>query len=121
MFFPAIFPFPSCFLQPPGWSSAIRAIKKGPFRSLFSRMGAFAGWLHHPAHARSYYENVCHFHHVIFLPPPRHWVNPLFAPPENGRESDICPLILLHFEGADKEPVNSNDRRVAPETVEVGL
>jgi hypothetical protein len=39
--------------------------KKGPVRSLFSRMGAFAGWLHHPAHAPSYHdENHCDFHDI---------------------------------------------------------
>ncbi|PWL16968.1 hypothetical protein DKP76_13030 [Falsochrobactrum shanghaiense] len=31
--------------------------KKAPEGACLSRMGAFAGWLHHPAHARSYHKN----------------------------------------------------------------
>ena len=59
---PAISPDPLSRLFA-GLHSPIEAIKKGSFRSLVSRMGAFAGWLRHPAHTRSYHENVrdlCH-------------------------------------------------------------
>src|ERR1700754_637228 len=40
-----------------------QGIKKGPRRSLVLRMGAFAGWLHHPAHAPAYHKNVCDLDH----------------------------------------------------------
>ncbi|KAA1175383.1 hypothetical protein FP026_28245 [Rhizobium tropici] len=40
-----------------------RAIKKAPSGACLPRMGAFAGWLHHPAHAPSYhYVNECRVH-----------------------------------------------------------
>ncbi|ADZ66477.1 carbonic anhydrase [Brucella melitensis] len=38
-------------------SFLIWIIKKAPEGACLSRMGAFAGWLHHPAHARPYYKN----------------------------------------------------------------
>ncbi|ASW04687.1 hypothetical protein CKA34_01340 [Rhizobium sp. 11515TR] len=42
-----------------------QAIKKAPSGACLPRMGAFAGWLHHPAHAPSYhYENECRVHGI---------------------------------------------------------
>ncbi|CUX11909.1 conserved exported hypothetical protein [Agrobacterium tomkonis CFBP 6623] len=38
-------------------------IKKGPLRSLVQRMGAFAGWLHHPAHAPSHHDKYVKIFH----------------------------------------------------------
>ncbi len=38
-------------------SFLIWIIKKAPEGACLSRMGAFAGWLHHPAHARPYHKN----------------------------------------------------------------
>ncbi|MAY62662.1 MAG: hypothetical protein CML29_10655 [Rhizobiales bacterium] len=72
------------FLQQCRWSSSIRDIKKGPLRSLFSRMGAFAGWLRHPAHARSYYENACNFHHGSSYPLAVRWSIRFFHPPDQS-------------------------------------
>jgi len=52
-----------------GLNSPNEAIKKGSFRSLVSRMGAFAGWLRHPAHARSYHNDDCDLCHDALVSP----------------------------------------------------
>ncbi|TIX92886.1 hypothetical protein BSK43_003035 [Rhizobium sp. P44RR-XXIV] len=45
--------------------SGFRAIKKAPSGACLPRMGAFAGWLHHPAHAPSYhYDDQCRVHGI---------------------------------------------------------
>jgi hypothetical protein len=41
-------------------------------------MGAFAGWLHHPAHAPSHYKNVCEFDHGVVLAAKSAGVNSIF-------------------------------------------
>ncbi|PDT00977.1 hypothetical protein CO666_28030 [Rhizobium chutanense] len=44
----------------------IQGIKKAPSGACLPRMGAFAGWLHHPAHAPDHHcQNHCDFHGSI--------------------------------------------------------
>ncbi|QRM46287.1 hypothetical protein F2982_23095 (plasmid) [Rhizobium sp. BG4] len=47
---------------------AIRAIKKAPPGACLPRMGAFAGWLRHPAHAPYHHYENRRDHNALELP-----------------------------------------------------